>query len=95
MEKGRPYTRMRWRQKDPDPNIEPNMVEMTNTNPITAAIHYSKYGQIGRHNRCRQESLDIEKTLGTKDWSKRFNISIFAMNVVNVWLAYQNITGTA
>ena len=31
--------------------------------------------------------------MGTKYWSKRFNISVFVMNVVNVWLAYQCITG--
>ena len=33
--------------------------------------------------------------MGTKDWLKRFNISVFAMNVVDIWLAYQVITGTA
>ena len=30
----------------------------------------------------------------TKDWLKRFNLSVFEMNVVNVWLEYQGITGT-
>ena len=34
------------------------------------------------------------KNMGTKDWSKRFNLSVFAMGVVDVWLAYQGITGT-
>ena len=43
-------------------------------------------------NRFRQESLDIEIKLGTKDWSTRFNLSVFEMNVVNVWLAHQCIT---
>ena len=33
--------------------------------------------------------------MGTKDWSKRFNLSIFAINVVYVWLAYQGITRNA
>ena len=33
--------------------------------------------------------------MGTKDWLKRFNLSVFAMNVVDVWLAYQGITGMA
>ena len=31
--------------------------------------------------------------MGTKYWPERFNLSIFAINVVNVWLAYQGITG--
>ena len=35
------------------------------------------------------------KKFGTKDWSKRFNLSVFAMNVVDVWLAYQGITRKA
>ena len=29
MEKGRPYTRMRWRKEYPDPNADPNMVDPT------------------------------------------------------------------
>ena len=29
MEKGRTYTHMRWRQEDPDPNSDPNIVEPT------------------------------------------------------------------
>ena len=32
--------------------------------------------------------------LGTKDWLKRFNLSVFAMNMVYVWLIYQGITRT-
>ena len=71
------------------------MVELTIPQPITAELYYSACGQIDRKNRRRQESLNIEKKLGTKDWSKRFNLSVFAMNVVDVWLAYQGITGTA
>ena len=71
------------------------MVDLTSPQPITAEIYYSAYGQIDIHNRCRQESLDIEKKLGTKDWSKRFNLSVFEMNVVCVWLAYHVITSTA
>ena len=38
--------------------------------------------------------LTSKKKLGTKYWSKRFNISGFAMNVVYVWLAYQGVAGT-
>ena len=79
MEKGRPYTRPRWRQEYPAPNAETNMVELTIPQPITAELYYIACSQIDRHNRCRQESLDIEKKLGTKDWSKRFNLSILAM----------------
>ena len=82
-------------ERGPDSNSEPNMVELTIPQSITAEIYYSACGQIDRHNRCHQESIDIEKKLGTKDWSKRFNLSVFAMNVVNIWLVYQGINGMA
>ena len=95
MDKGQPYTRMRWRQYEPVPNAYTNMVEMTIPQTITVELYYSACGQIDKHNRCHQESLDIEKKLGTKYWSKRFNLYVFAMNVVDVWLAYQSITGTS
>ena len=74
-------------------NTDPNMVELTIPQTITEEIYYITCGQIDRHNRCRQESLDI-KILGTKYLSKRVNLSVFAMNMVNVWLAYQGITRT-
>ena len=61
MEKGRPQNCMQWRQEEPDPNAELNMVEMTTPQPITSELYYSACGQIDRHNRCRQESLDIGK----------------------------------
>ena len=70
------------------------MVDLNNPQPITPDLYYSTRGKIDRHNRCCQESLDTEKNLGTKYWSKRLNLSVFAMNVVNVWLAHQCITGT-
>ena len=95
VEKGWPYTHMLWRQDEPYPNAYPNMVELTIPQQITDEIYYSACGQIDRHNRCRQESLDIEKKLGTKDWLKRFNLSIFAMHVVDGWLEYQGITRKA
>ena len=95
MEKGRPYNRTRWRQESPSPSSELNMVELTITQPIIAELYYITCGQSDRQNSCRQESHDIEKMVGTKDWSKRFNLSVFTMNVVNAWFAYQGITGTA
>ena len=37
----------------------------------------------------------IFKKFGTKNWLKRFNLSIFSINVAGVWLEYQGITRTA
>ena len=85
---------MRLRQEDPSKIAETNMVELTIPNPIETDIYFSAFGQIDRNNRCRQEIFDTEKNLCTKYWSKRFNLSIFVMNVVDVCLEYQGITRT-
>ena len=94
MEKGRLYTYTRWRQEYPAPNAEPNMVDLTIPQSTTSELHYIACDQIDRHNRCRQESLDIEKKSSTKDRLKWFDLSVFAMNAVDVWLAYRCIAGT-
>ena len=80
MKKGRQCNNMQWRQDEPVLNTDTNMVELTTPHSIEADIYYTACEQIDRHNRCLQESLDIKK-LGAKDWSKRFNLSVFAMNV--------------
>ena len=92
MKKGPPYTHMWCKKEYPDPNEEPNMVDLTISNPITSEIYYSACVKIDRHNRCRQESLDVEKKLVTKDWLKRFKLFIFVIYAFYVWLAYQWIT---
>ena len=61
-EKGRPYTHTRWRQEDPAPNADPNMVDLTIPHPITTELYYIACGNIDRQNRCHQESLDTEKS---------------------------------
>ena len=65
MDKGRTYTCTRCRQDDPAPISEPNIVELTIPHPITADIYYITCDQTDRHNMCCQESLDMEKKLGT------------------------------
>ena len=83
---------MRWTQEDPAPNADPNMVELTKPQKIKEYIYCNACGKIDRPDRFLQEILDTEKQLGTKYWSKRFNLSGFATNVVELWLAYRGIT---
>ena len=71
------------------------MVDLTIPQPITADIYYSSCVKIDRNNRYRQESLYIYIKLGTKDWSNRFNLYTFGVDVVDVWLEYQGITRTS
>ena len=63
MEKGRTYTRTRWRQEEPAPNADPNMVELTIPQSITVEIYYSACGQIDRHIGAAKKFLTL-KTVG-------------------------------
>ena len=49
---------------------------------------------IDRHNRARQDTLGLEGKLETHDWAIRVNMTIFAMTVVDTWLAYSQCTET-
>ena len=90
-EKGRPHTNMQCRQYYPDPNAETNIVDLTipkkSQHKSTAAHVANLIGIIG--------AVNIEKKSDTKNWSKWFNLSVFAVDVVNVWLEYRCITRTA
>lgn len=43
---------------------------------------------IDQHNRHRQDTLQLERKFRTHDWSKRVNMTVFAMIVVDTWLVY-------
>ena len=64
------------------------MVERTVPHPTIAETYYATCAAIDKHNRCRQDDLAMEKKIETKEWSKRVNMSIFAMCVVDTWLVY-------
>ena len=86
MEKGRTYTNLLCSQEDPTPNADPNVVELTTPQPITADIYYSAFGKIYRHNMCHQESLNFERKFGTKYLSNLFNLSMLEINLVDFLL---------
>jgi hypothetical protein len=60
--------------------------------PKASALYYSAAAKIDQHNRSRQEDLGIERKLKTLDWSKRVNLSIFGMIVVDAMLVYKSST---
>lgn len=43
------------------------------------------------HNRHRHDSLHLEKKIETKDWSKRVNLSILGMIIVDSFLIYKQL----
>ena len=94
LEAGTPYKRWRWRQVDTLPNADPTNVELLVPQPKAAEVYYSACGMIDRHNRARQDTLGLEGKLETHDWAVRVNMTIFAMTVVDTWLAYSQCTET-
>lgn len=75
-------------------NAEPERVELRVPQPEAAELYYSSCARIDRHNRYRQDDLQLERTLQTKNWSMRVGMSIFGMIVVDSWLVYNGATET-
>ena len=92
LEEGNPYERERWRQVDSTPNADAERVTVTVPQPKVCEIYYSSCAKIDQHNRCRQQSLDLEKKLEVKEWSARVNMSLLAMCIVDSWLAFTHCT---
>ena len=89
-----PIMRDRWRQVDRTPDAEPSRESIVISQPNCSKNYYENCGMIDRHNRIRQDDLAIEKKLGTLDWSRRVNLSIFSMCVVDAFLLHRGCTGS-
>jgi hypothetical protein len=46
---------------------------------------------IDRHNRCRQEDLQLEHKVKTMTWSRRVNLSILEMCIVDAYLVFKSV----
>ena len=58
---GNPWSRVRWRQLDEEMNDIAEKVELTIPQTKCSEIYYNTCAAIDQHNRCRQETLDLEK----------------------------------
>ena len=92
MAEGKPYNRRRLRQVNEEANADPEHVDLEVRQPKASELYYSACAMVDRHNRCRQDDLDLEKKLGTQDWSKRLNMSLVGICIVDAWLAYSQVT---
>jgi hypothetical protein len=89
---GTPYTRSRWRQIAPiESNEDPVRVELTIPQPEAAELFYFVAASIDRHNRSRQDNLQLERKLGTHDWSLRVNFSILGMHIIDTWHVWKGL----
>ena len=91
---GRPCVRDRWTQVDTTPNAPPVLKTIIIPQPKAAETYYKACAKIDQHNRCRQASLQLEKKIHTHDWSRRVNMSLFGITIVDAWLLAQGSWGT-
>jgi Transposase IS4 len=91
---GVPIQRIRTQQvEEVETNADPQRLLLTIHQPKAAATYYTACGKIDQHNRARQDTLNLEKKMETKEWHRRVNMSIFGMVVVDSWMLYKGCTG--
>ena len=73
--------------------MELDLVETVLKMPMAIEAYYSASGAINRHTKQRQDDLDIERNIRTKDWWKRVNKSIFGMILVDAMNVHQACAG--
>jgi hypothetical protein len=78
---------------DVETNEDLVTVDMILDCPKAACVYYTTCGKIDQHNRCWQDTLDLEKKLKTHHWERRVNMSIFGMIIVDSWMLYKGCTG--
>mmetsp|Transcript_13087 Transcript_13087/g.15367 ORF Transcript_13087/g.15367 Transcript_13087/m.15367 type:complete len:489 (-) Transcript_13087:196-1662(-) len=83
MEGVEPIFRIRWRQADSTLNAEPERQELTLDQPSLVKCYYDVCSSIDRHNKQRQDDLELKRTVNTKDLWKRVCLSIFGMILVD------------
>jgi len=88
---GTPFDRVRWRQVGDDAE----RVVLTVAQPQVVETYDQCSAQIDRHNRCRQDDLQLEHKLIRHDWLMRVNLSLLGMCVVDTWMLYSGAHGTA
>ncbi|KAG7341012.1 transposase IS4 [Nitzschia inconspicua] len=91
---GDPHVRNRWRQVD-DMQAEPEREELTVPTPKVCNIFYDTCAAIDRNNRHRQDNLQIERKIETKNWATRAGTTILVMCIVDAWLVYKGATRTS
>lgn len=77
---------------DQTENADPELVELVVKQPLACEIYYETCGLIDQHNRHRQDTLQLEKKIETKDWATRIGTTLFGMMIVDTWLVFKGAT---
>ena len=77
------------RQLQQDENTDPERVRLEIAQPNCSALYYSNCGRVDQHNRARQDGLKLETKYGTHDWSRRVNLSLLSVCIVDAFYVYR------
>jgi hypothetical protein len=89
-----PVDRPRKRQIDHTEDAEPQDDYQLIEQPKVSALYYTSAAKTDQHNRTRQDDLATGRKLVTQDWSKRVNLSVLSMIIVDTYLAHKHCTGS-
>ena len=70
MEQAEPIYRICWRQLDTSENADAERHEYSIKQPYMVQCYYNICAEIDRHNRRRQDDLELERSIRTHDWWK-------------------------
>ena len=90
---GTPYFRTRCGNFDVTPNADAECVYLVIPQPKAAEVYYNSCAAINQHNRCRQDDLMLETKSVTHDWSRRVNMLLLGISIVDAWFAFQGSRG--
>ena len=57
--------------------------------PEVVETYYSAASRIDRHNRCRQDDLNLENPVEVREWSFRVNCTLLSVCIVDSWHLYK------
>ena len=87
---GQTIYRERWRR------VSDETEKVIIKSPIShlCQTYYSAAFLIGRHNRCRQDDVGLEKKFQVQEWFMYVNTSLLAICIVDSWLLYKDGQGS-
>jgi hypothetical protein len=88
---GEQINRKRTLQLNKSSNAPPNKIIIKVETPKMIEQYYKGVGTINFYNRVHADEVRLERNILTKDWARRFNLSIFGMICVDANLFYQHI----
>ena len=75
------------------PNADAERVDIVVPQPKETEVYYNSCAAIDKHNRCCQDDLTLETKFVTHNWSRRVNMPLLGICIVDAWFAFQGSIG--